>query len=59
VARLAAWCAERGASLVDLRTGGGSLEERYLDLIGALGADEDPDDETVPRDGAARPRRRR
>jgi ABC-2 type transport system ATP-binding protein len=59
VARLAAWCAEHGASLVDLRTGGGSLEEHYLDLIGSLDADEGPDDESIPRDGAARPRRRR
>jgi ABC-2 type transport system ATP-binding protein len=59
VARLAAWCAERGASLVDLRTGGGSLEERYLDLIGALGPDEEADDQSSPDHGAVRRRRRR
>ena len=58
VARLAAWCAERGASLVDLRTGGGSLEERYFDLIGALGPDEEADDQSSPDHGAV-PRRRR
>jgi ABC-2 type transport system ATP-binding protein len=35
VERLAHWCAERGALLLDLRTGGGSLEERYLELVGS------------------------
>ena len=35
VAALAAWCEARGALVVELRTGGGSLEERYLELIGS------------------------
>ena len=37
---LAAWCAGHGALIVELRTGGGSLEERYLDLIGSLREEE-------------------
>jgi ABC-2 type transport system ATP-binding protein len=37
VAALAAWCEARGALIVDLGTGGGSLEERYLELIGTAG----------------------
>ena len=35
VARLAAWCAERGLLLTELRLGAASLEERYLELVGA------------------------
>ncbi len=35
VATLAAWCADRGLVLTDLSTAGGSLEERYLELIGS------------------------
>ena len=42
VAALAAWCAERGVLIVELRTGGGTLEERYLELTGAAG--DDPQD---------------
>jgi ABC-2 type transport system ATP-binding protein len=38
IAALAGWCAERGMLIVELRTGGGTLEERYLDLIGSLDA---------------------
>ncbi len=38
VAAFASWCAARGALIVELRTGGGTLEERYLELIGS-GAD--------------------
>ena len=34
VAALAAWCAARGVLLVELRIGAGSLEERYLELVG-------------------------
>ena len=34
VARLAAWGAERGTSIVEVRTSGGTLEERYLELVG-------------------------
>jgi ABC-2 type transport system ATP-binding protein len=41
VARLATWCAERGLLIVELRTGNGTLEERYLELIGAGADDED------------------
>ncbi len=33
VASLAAWCAERGLLLAELRTSGGTLEERFLELI--------------------------
>jgi ABC-2 type transport system ATP-binding protein len=35
VARLAAWCAERGLLITELRLGAASLEERYLELVGA------------------------
>ena len=34
VAALAAWCAERGVLILELRTDGGTLEERYLELTG-------------------------
>ena len=34
IAALAGWCAERDARIVQLRSGGGTLEERYLELIG-------------------------
>ena len=34
VAELAAWCAERGILIAELRTGGATLEERYLELTG-------------------------
>jgi len=40
VAVLAAWCAERGLLLAELRTTGGTLEERFLELI----AEPDVDD---------------
>jgi ABC-2 type transport system ATP-binding protein len=33
IAALATWCAERGLSIVDLRSGGQTLEERYLELV--------------------------
>jgi ABC-2 type transport system ATP-binding protein len=42
VAILATWCAERGLLVAELRTTGGTLEERFLELIaepGANGAD--------------------
>ena len=41
VAGIAAWCAERGLLVVELRTGNGTLEERYLELIGSAADDED------------------
>ncbi len=34
VAALAAWCAERGLLMTELRLGAASLEERYLELVG-------------------------
>jgi ABC-2 type transport system ATP-binding protein len=34
VARLADWCATNGALIVELRTSGGTLEQRYLELVG-------------------------
>ena len=34
VAALTGWCAGRGALVVELRTDGGTLEERYLELTG-------------------------
>ncbi len=56
VAALAAWCATQGALIVELRTGGGSLEERYLELIGAAGQ-ESLDDNDPPELPARRRRR--
>jgi ABC-2 type transport system ATP-binding protein len=47
VALLASWCETRGALIVELRTGGGTLEERYLELIGSVG------DEVLSDDGGA------
>jgi ABC-2 type transport system ATP-binding protein len=35
VAALAAWCEGRGLLLAELRVGAASLEERYLELVGA------------------------
>ena len=35
VAALAAWCAGRGLLITELRLGAASLEERYLELVGA------------------------
>jgi ABC-2 type transport system ATP-binding protein len=37
VARLAAWCAENDVEIVELRTTGGSLEDRYLELLAEAG----------------------
>ena len=37
VASLAAWCASRGLLIAELRVGTASLEERYLELVGAEG----------------------
>lgn len=41
VALVATWCGARGALIVELRAGGGSLEERYVELIGATGEDDE------------------
>jgi ABC-2 type transport system ATP-binding protein len=38
VASLAAWCADRGLLLAELRVGSATLEERYLELVGQEGA---------------------
>jgi hypothetical protein len=35
VAALAEWCAAANHLIVELRTAGGSLEDVYLDLVGA------------------------
>jgi ABC-2 type transport system ATP-binding protein len=35
IVRLAGWCADRGLLLTELRVGSASLEERYLELVGA------------------------
>jgi ABC-2 type transport system ATP-binding protein len=43
IATLAAWCASRGTLIAELRSGGASLEERYLDLIGSLRDDREPE----------------
>jgi ABC-2 type transport system ATP-binding protein len=40
VAALTAWCAERGLLVLELRAGAASLEERYLELVGAVGDEE-------------------
>jgi ABC-2 type transport system ATP-binding protein len=39
VAQLTAWFDAKRVLVLELRTGGGSLEERYLELIGAAGED--------------------
>ncbi len=56
VAVLAAWCAERGLLLAEMRTTSGTLEERFLELIATPDAD---DLATAARtgDGAAGPAR--
>ena len=41
IAVLTAWLGERGALVVELRVGGASLEERYLELVGGSSASED------------------
>jgi hypothetical protein len=58
IARIAEWCAQRGALIVELRTGGATLEERYLELIGSGGAD-DEDDEAPADPGPTSRRRQR
>ncbi|HSW41089.1 MAG TPA: ABC transporter ATP-binding protein [Patescibacteria group bacterium] len=66
VAILAAWCAERGLLLAEMRTTGGTLEERFLELIAKPAADRPgvsdvsdavggtPDGDTAHAAGAAR-----
>ena len=60
IAILATWCATQGAMIVELRSGGGSLEERYLELIGSQDPDDDPPEagaEAATGPGARRHRR--
>ncbi len=45
IARLTAWCASRGLLVIELRAAGGTLEERYLELVGQ--------DADAPRPGLA------
>jgi ABC-2 type transport system ATP-binding protein len=40
VADLAAWCAQRGLLIAEMRTTGGTLEERFLELIAAPDAND-------------------
>jgi ABC-2 type transport system ATP-binding protein len=59
IAAIAEWCAQRGVMIAELRTGGATLEERYLELIGAAGADdEDVDEPAAPTSGRGRRRAR-
>jgi ABC-2 type transport system ATP-binding protein len=53
VGALAAWCAARNLLLRDVRTGSASLEERYLELVGRAGVEEDGMDTTSPTAGGA------
>jgi ABC-2 type transport system ATP-binding protein len=47
IAALTAWCGERGTLVVELRSGGASLEERYLELVGGGDASPDTSPETA------------
>jgi ABC-2 type transport system ATP-binding protein len=51
VAMLASWCEARGALIVELRTGGVTLEERYLELIGSAGDEELAEDASGTPEG--------
>lgn len=52
IAALAAWCAGRGLLLTELRLGAASLEERYLELVGAdVAAETDPETAGAEADG--------
>jgi ABC-2 type transport system ATP-binding protein len=57
VVALGEWCASVGVLIIELRTGGGTLEERYLELTGA-GGDDDEADEPAPPATGRRGRRR-
>ena len=59
---LALWCEMHGVLITELRTGGGTLEERYVELIGSAGAETLQDDDATAVDdgsGAGDPGRRR
>jgi len=55
VATVAGWCAARGILPLDLRTTGATLEERYLELVGAAGRDDVVADEIAGAVDAADP----
>jgi ABC-2 type transport system ATP-binding protein len=59
VAALAAWCAAHGVLILELRAGGGTLEERYLELVGSAGDEPDEDIPPAGPEGSRRSRRRR
>ena len=50
IAYLADWCEQRGLLLAELQTSGGTLEERFLELIAGPG-DETPAPPPAPDDG--------
>ena len=56
VAALAAWCAARGLLITELRLGAASLEERYLELVGADVAAEAEAQDAGPETGRRRRR---
>ncbi len=43
ITRLAAWCSAHGVLIAELRTGGATLEERYLELTGSAIRDDEAD----------------
>jgi ABC-2 type transport system ATP-binding protein len=47
VAALAAWCATAERLILELRTSGGSLEDAYLELVGAPAPTPSPEPEVV------------
>jgi ABC-2 type transport system ATP-binding protein len=57
ISAVADWCSTHGVMIVELRTGGGTLEERYLELVGSPDAEEESVRD-VPGEVAARRRRR-
>ena len=59
IATVADWCSAHGVMIVELRTGGGTLEERYLELVGSLDADEDLVDGALGQAATRRQRRSR
>jgi ABC-2 type transport system ATP-binding protein len=59
VAALASWCAGRGVLIAELRAGGGTLEERYLELVGSAGDEPDDDLPGAAAEPGRRSRRRR
>jgi ABC-2 type transport system ATP-binding protein len=58
IAAVADWCSNRGVMIVELRTVGGTLEERYLELVDSVGTYDDELAADVPGEAAARRQRR-